>query len=75
MKIGDLVKINEERIASHSKIFDPSHMKTFGDLTGLLINTKLYRSPEHERKYTVLFRNGKICDFAACWLSLVEDEK
>ena len=40
MKIGDLVKLNKEKVTKHSYAFDDRYMKTLGDCTGILVESK-----------------------------------
>jgi len=79
MKVGDLVKVNQKKIARYSHVFDDIYMKTLGDCTGILVRIEgdILDFPElpYMESFTVLFRNGKKMQLAESWLMPVENEE
>jgi len=79
VKVGDLVKLNKERVIKHSYAFDDRYIKTLGDCTGILVESKedFLDFPElpAEELFTVLFRNGKKITLSKAWLMPVENEE
>ena len=79
MKVGDLVKINQKKLAKHSHVFDDSYMETLGDCTGILVRAEgdILDFPElpYVESFTVLFRNGKKMQLTESWLLPIENEE
>ena len=77
MKVGDLAKLNGEKLALNGRCFDKDYVSNFGDCVGLLIRTKAKfdSSSDFPGLFTILFRNGKKIDIAESWLLPVENEE
>ncbi len=75
MKVGDLARLNGEKLALNGRNFD-EYVRTYGDCVGLLMEAAEESvSYDFPKLFTILFRNGKKIDIAESWLLPVENEK
>ena len=75
MKVGDLARLNGEKLALNGRNFD-EYVRTYGDCVGLLMEAeKESVRYDFPKLFTILFRNGEKIDIAESWLLPIENEE